>query len=78
MATPPGGSFDDALKSASALEIESVGTAKTNPEIVAWSKAHVEIYRGIARVVQKAVRGEGDSADNPLERERGAADAPKK
>jgi hypothetical protein len=100
MSTPPGGSFADALKSASggefdrlyllltilqneemqraiALEIESVGQAKTNAEIVAWSKDHVETYRGVARTVQKAARGEGDSADNPLERERGAADAAK-
>lgn len=101
-ATPPGGSFEDALKKASgvefdrlyllltilqneemqraiAMQIESVATKpKTNAELTQWSKDHVETYRSLARVVQKAVRGEGESADNPLNRERGAVDIERK
>lgn len=101
-ATPPGGSFEDALKNASgvefdrlyllftilqneemqraiAMQIESVATKpKTNAELTKWSKDHVETYRSLARSVQKAIRGEGESADNPLNRERGAVDLEKK
>ncbi len=102
MSSPPGGSFEDALKKASgvefdrlyllftilqneemqravAMQIESVATKpKTNAELTQWSKDHVETYRSLARSVQKAIRGEGESADNPLNRERGAVDIERK
>jgi len=52
------------------LEIE---TASSSPKLVDWSKAHREAFRRQARHLQKLLRGEDDSIDNPLERERGTA-----
>jgi len=54
-----------------------IATPTSNPDLVAWGKDHLEIFRKQARAAQRAVRGEGPSVDNPLERERGTADLPK-
>lgn len=57
-----------------ALEVES---PQANAELKAWSQGRVEPFRAQARRLQKLVLGEGAGVDNPLNRERGAADLPR-
>lgn len=63
---------NEEMQRAIALHIESAESGRVNPELLAWSRAHVETYRSLARKVQKAARGEDESVDNPLNREGGA------
>lgn len=87
LADASGGEFDrlyllltilqnEEMQRAIALHIESAENTDVNPELLAWTTSHVEVYRSLARKVQKAARGEGDEVDNPLNREGGAVGPP--
>ena len=72
---------NEEMQRANALEIEA-DAQRTNSKLVAWSKTHMPIYRGVGRSLQLAARGElaadgvTPATDNPLNRVRGEADGP--